>query len=174
LIEVYPLLKVIIYNLDDKRNKDIITHINNNNVSLTQSWRNIKTLFSLGKRRFSTYITPLKRDSKMNPFILFNKDLLNNLSSITVKRIFVHDLDNSLFKFIHNFLLTKFDSDLIEVIQDKGNNYIYIKIFSLKFINSHRIFPISEIELRNLFLSFIKLNNSKYASSIIEIGKIAV
>ena len=40
---------------------------------------------------------------------------------------------------------------LLEVIQDKNNNYIYIRIFCLKFINSHRIFPILESELIDLF-----------------------
>jgi DNA polymerase type B, organellar and viral len=87
----------------------------------------------------------------MNPFIIFNYDLLKDLSIIIVKRIFVHDLDNSIFNYIHKFLLNNFNHDLIEVIQDKNNNYIYIKIFSIKFINSHRIFPISESELIKLF-----------------------
>jgi hypothetical protein len=94
-------------------------------------------------------ITPLNKDKSLNPFIIFSKDLLKNISSITVNRIFIHDLDNSLFIYIHNHLLNHFDHNLIEVIQDKNNNYIYIRIFSIKFINSHRIFPILPLRRRN-------------------------
>jgi DNA polymerase type B, organellar and viral len=169
LVEVYPIIKVIIYNLDDKRNKNITIHKDNSNLTIEQiqeRWKAIKAKFNLGakpsfnmspKREFSTYITPLNKDKVMKPFLIFNKSLLNDLSSIIVenanatKVIFVHDLDNSIFKFIHNFLIDHFDNNLIEVIQDKNNNFIYIRIFSIKFINSHRIFPITELELVNLF-----------------------
>jgi len=150
LIEVYPVIKLIIYNLDDKRNKNITIHKNNSNISLGNKWENIKNILK-GKRKFSTYITPLSKDKVMKPFLMFNKDLLNDITSIFVKVIFVHDLDNSLFNYIHNYLLNNFDHNLIEVIQDKNNNFIYIKIFSIKFINSHRIFPLTENELINLF-----------------------
>jgi len=68
-----------------------------------------------------------------------------------MKTIFVHDLNNTMFKEIHNYLLNNFNYELIEVITDNSNNFIYIKIFSIKFINSHRIFPITEDELINLF-----------------------
>jgi len=152
LIEVYPIIKLVIYNLDDKRNKNIAIHINNSNLSLQERWESIKKKYPfINKRTFSTYITPLKKDKVMKPFLIFNKELLTDLSSIIVKVIFVHDLDNSIFKFIHNYLLNHFDHNLIEVIQDKNNNYIYIRIFSIKFINSHRIFPITELELIDLF-----------------------
>jgi hypothetical protein len=152
MIEIYPTIKVIIYNLDDKRNKNITTHINNSNVSISANWRNLKTLFNLGKkRRFSTFITPLREDKKFNPFTMFDNSMLNSISLIKFNYVFVHDLDNSKFKFINNYLLNNFDHNLIEVVQDKNNNYIFIKIFSVKFINSHRIFPITELELINLF-----------------------
>jgi hypothetical protein len=131
LIEVYPIIKLVIYNLDDKRNKNIAIHKNNSNISLQERWESIKKKYPfINKRTFSTYITPLNKDKAMKPFIIFNKDLLTDISSIIVKVIFVHDLDNSIFKFIHNYLINNFDSNLIEVIQDKNNNYIYIRIFS--------------------------------------------
>ena len=175
LIEVYPIIKLVIYNLDDKRNKNITIHKDNSNMSVFDRWKLIKDKFInnkrkfstmitplINKRKFSTKITPLNKDNKLNPFIIFSKDLLIDFSSLKsvkpikacatiVKVIFVHDLDNSIFKFIHNYLLKHFDHNLIEVIQDKNNNYIYIKIFSIKFINSHRIFPFTELELIDLF-----------------------
>jgi len=132
LIEVYPIIKVIVYNLDDKRNKNITTHINNSNVSLTKNWNNVKTLFDrVLKRKFSSYITPLSKDKKVNFFTVFDKSMLDNISSIKFNYIFVHDMDNSLFKFINNYLINNFDSNLIEVIQDKNNNFIFIKIFNI-------------------------------------------
>lgn len=150
LIEIYPIIKLIIYNLDDKRNKKITIHKDNSNLSLASRFKSVKAIFK-GKRRFSTYITPLNKDKLLKPFLIFSNDLLNDLSSIFVKVIFIHDLNNSIFSYIHNQLLNKFDHNLIEVIQDKNNNYIYIKIFGIKFINSYRIFPISEQELIGLF-----------------------
>jgi DNA polymerase type B, organellar and viral len=73
------------------------------------------------------------------------------LSSLNIHKIFLHDLDNSIFHYIYDYLLNHFDHNLIEIIQDKNNNFIYIKIFNIKFINSHRIFPINELELIDLF-----------------------
>jgi len=152
LIEVYPIIKLVVYNLDDKRNKNITIHSNISNLSIEKRWELIKNRYpSLNWRKFSTNITPLNKDKKINPFILFTRSLLSNISNITVSRIFVHDLDNSIFSYIHNQLLIKFDHNLIEVIQDKNNHYIYIKIFNLKFINSYRIFPVTEQELVLLF-----------------------
>lgn len=157
LIEVYPIIKLIVYNLDDKRNKSIIVHKNNSELTLSERLDKVRKIVKnliLNKRKFSTNITPLNKDKIMKPFLIFNKSMLSNISNITVNRVFVHDLDNSLFNYINNYLLDNFDHNLIEVIQDKNNNYIYIKIFSLKFINSHRIFPVSEQELINLFDGF--------------------
>jgi DNA polymerase type B, organellar and viral len=164
LIEIYPIVKLLVWNLEDKRNKKITVHKNNSKLSLEERWESIKkkypfinkrkfstTISPLNKRTFSTMITPLRKDSKLNSFIIFNKDLLIDISALTVKFIFVHDLDNSIFSYIHNQLLIKFDHNLIEVVQDKNNNFIYIRIFSIKFINSHRIFPITESELIDLF-----------------------
>jgi hypothetical protein len=153
LIEVYPVIKLVIYNLDDKRNKNITIHKSNSNLSISDRWKTIKNKYGIDKkkRKFSTMITPLNKDKVMKPFLIFNKSLLNDLSSINVKRIFIHDLDNTIFNYIHKQLLDKLDHNLIEVVQDKNNNYIYIKIFSIKFINSHRIFPITEQELVTLF-----------------------
>lgn len=153
LIEVYPVIKLIIYNLDDKRNKNITIHKTNSNLSLEERWDSFKIKYGhlLKKRKYSTMITPLNKDKVMKPFLLFHKDLLVDITSIIVKVIFVHDLDNSIFRFIYNYLINNFDSNLIEVIQDKNNNFIYIRIFNIKFINSHRIFPKTEIELIDLF-----------------------
>lgn len=55
----------------------------------------------------------------MKPFILFNKNILSNISTITVNRIFLHDLDNTLFSYIHNYLLNHFDFYDLRLTYDK-------------------------------------------------------
>jgi hypothetical protein len=60
LIEVYPVIKLVIYNLDDKRNKKITIHKNNSNLSLIQRFdKAVNKLKNLEKRKFSTIITPI-------------------------------------------------------------------------------------------------------------------
>ena len=188
LIDFHLNLRALVWNLDNVKNKNIQIHKNNSSLSIEdieKKWLQIKSKF-LNKRKFSTYITPLKKDLKVNKFIVFSKDLLSNISNITIDKIFVHDENNDLFDFIYNNLKNHFDTNLIEVLQDKNNHYIYIKIFNLKFINSYRIFPIKEKELidlfkgKNLYDSLLKAQNYYYKlfnldiTSVVSTGSLAL
>jgi DNA polymerase type B, organellar and viral len=150
MIDAYETFKVLIWDLENVKNKHIIIHKHNRNITLSERWSSLRNSLE-NKRTFSTYITPLKIDKKVNPFIIFNLELLNQISRLQIKHIFVHDENQELFDLIYKKLMSNFDRTLIEVLQDKNNQYIYIKLFGLTFINSHRIFPINEAELNNLF-----------------------
>lgn len=157
LIDAYKYFKVLIWNMDNVKNKTI-TYSNSIKVgSVQERFRIIKDKFLKGgKRQFSTnnkFITPLKESRMVNPFITYNRELLNDLNNIKIKIVFVHDQNNKLFQEIYNDLLTKFDPSLINLLKDKNNQYIYIKIFNIKFLNSYKIFPVQESEFNQLFKS---------------------
>ena len=153
LIDAYKYFRVLNWNLDDVRNKNIIIQKRNKNITLESKWSLLRSDIK-NMRKYSTYnsITPLNiKNVNLNPFLVFNKSLLNDLASIQINKIFVNDESNELFNYIYNYLINNFFPNLIEVLQDKNNNYIFIKIFNLTFLNSHRIFPLTEKELINLF-----------------------
>lgn len=152
LIDSYYNFKILVWNMDQVKNKTII--YSNNKIgtgSVFERFNLIKNKFIKNKRLYSTDITPLNKNNKFSPFLIYNKELLNDLSNIQIKIIFVHDQDNLLFDFIYNNLLTKFEPSLINLLKDKNNQFIYIKLFGLTFLNSYKIFPIKENELINLF-----------------------
>jgi hypothetical protein len=49
LIEIYPVIKLLVWNLDDVRNKNITVHKDNSNISITSRLKSIKGMFKGSK-----------------------------------------------------------------------------------------------------------------------------